>query len=167
MRGHYGGCWHAAARLPGTIWGLGVVLAQACTSAPVTTAAILARKARMTRRSPVTVATRELAYGLLASRWAPATTPSAARHPGKPDHHRADLGPDGLASDFALGAGSAVLARRRLTSLFSLLADPLRGAVPYLSYGTALPLALALAAAPSSSPSPSSPHTAGSHILDR
>jgi hypothetical protein len=47
----------------------------------------------------------------------------------------------GLASDPALGAGSTVLASRRLTSLFSLLAGALLGAVLYLHHGTALPLA--------------------------
>ena len=39
--------------------------------------------------------------------------------------------PTGLASDFALGGGSAVLASRWLTSLFSLLAGALLGAIPY------------------------------------
>jgi hypothetical protein len=52
----------------------------------------------------------------------------------------------GLASDFALGTGSAVLASRRLTSLFSLLAGALLGAILYPHHGTALPLALAAAA---------------------
>jgi uncharacterized membrane protein YoaK (UPF0700 family) len=70
----------------------------------------------------------------------------------------------GLASDFGLGGGSTVLARRRLTSLFSLLAGALLGAVLYLHYGTALPLALATAAELISA---AFPRTAGSHILDR
>jgi len=73
----------------------------------------------------------------------------------------------GLASDFALGGGSHVLASRRLTSLFSLLADALLGAVLYLHlhHGIALPLALAAAAELSSAAV--FPRTRGSHILDR
>ena len=75
----------------------------------------------------------------------------------------------GLASDFALGGGSHVLASRRLTSLFSLLADALLGAVLYLHlnlhHGTALPLALAAAVELISITVFA--RTAGSHILDR
>lgn len=75
----------------------------------------------------------------------------------------------GLASDFALGGGSHVLASRRLTSLFSLLAGALLGAVLYLHlnlhHGTALPLALAAAVELISITVFA--RTAGSHILDR
>src|SRR5271165_5784409 len=71
----------------------------------------------------------------------------------------------GLASDFALGGGSAVLATRRLTSLFSLLAGALLGATLYLHHGTALPLALAAAVELISAAVFA--RTAGSHILDR
>ena len=71
----------------------------------------------------------------------------------------------GLASDFALGGGSAVLATRRLTSLFSLLAGALLGATLYLRHGTALPLAVAVAVELISAAVFA--RTAGSHILDR
>src|SRR5271166_5147888 len=71
----------------------------------------------------------------------------------------------GLASDFALGAGSTTLASRRLASLFSLLAGALLGAVFYLHHGTALPLALAAAAELLSVAVFA--RMAGSHILDR
>ena len=71
----------------------------------------------------------------------------------------------GLASDLALGGGSAVLARRRLTSLCSLLAGALLGAVLYLRHGTALPLALAAAVEFISITVFA--RMAGSHILDR
>jgi len=71
----------------------------------------------------------------------------------------------GLASDFALGAGSTVLARRRLTSLFSLLAGALPGPTLYLHYRTALRLAVTATAGLISVTV--SARTAGSHILDR
>ncbi len=75
----------------------------------------------------------------------------------------------GLASDFALGGGSHGLASRRLTSLFSLLAGALLGAVLYLHlhlhHGTALPLAIAAAVELISATV--FPRTKGSHILDR
>jgi Protein of unknown function (DUF1275) len=71
----------------------------------------------------------------------------------------------GLASDFALGARSAVLASRRLTSLFSLLAGALLGATLYLHHGTALPLAIAAAVELISVTAFA--RMAGSHILDR
>ena len=71
----------------------------------------------------------------------------------------------GLASDLTLGGDSAVLARRRLTSLCSLLAGALLGAVLYLHHGTALPLALAATAELISITTFAL--TAGSHILDR
>ena len=58
-----------------------------------------------------------------------------------------------LASDFALGGGSAVLASLRLTSPFSLLAGALLGATLYLHHSTALPLAVAAVAELSLSPS--------------
>jgi len=75
----------------------------------------------------------------------------------------------GLASDFTLGGGSHGLASRRLTSLFSLLAGALLGAVLYLHlhlhHGTALPLAVAAAVELISATV--FPRTKGSHILDR
>ncbi len=74
----------------------------------------------------------------------------------------------GLASDFALGGGSIVLASRRLTSLFSLLAGALLGATLYLHHSTALPLAVAAAAAAVELISVTVfARTPGSHILDR
>ena len=71
----------------------------------------------------------------------------------------------GLASDFALGAGSTALASRRLTSLFSLLAGALLGATLYPHHGTALPLAIAAAAELISVTAFA--RMAGSHVLDR
>ena len=71
----------------------------------------------------------------------------------------------GLASDFALGGGFSVLASRRLTSLFSLLAGALLGATLYLHHGTALPLAVAAAVELISVTVFA--RTPGSHILDR
>ncbi len=71
----------------------------------------------------------------------------------------------GLASDFALGAGSTALASRRLTSLFSLLAGALLGATLYLHHGTALPLAIAAAVELISVTGFA--RMAGSHVLDR
>ncbi len=71
----------------------------------------------------------------------------------------------GLASDLALGGGSAVLARRRLTSLFSLLAGALLGATLYLHHSTALPLGIAAAVELISITVFA--RMAGSHILDR
>ncbi len=73
----------------------------------------------------------------------------------------------GLASDFALGGGSIVLASRRLTSLFSLLAGALLGATLYLHHSTALPLAVAAAAAVELISVTVFARTPGSHILDR
>ena len=70
-----------------------------------------------------------------------------------------------LASDSALGGGFSVLASRRLTSLFSLLAGALLGATLYLHHSTALPLAVAAAVELASVTVFA--RTPGSHILDR
>jgi hypothetical protein len=96
-----------------------------------------------------------LAFAMGAQRYHP-----PARDSDQPDHDRAGVGPD--RPGLTLGGGSAVLARRQLTSPFSQLAGALLGATLYLHHGTALPLALAGAAEILSAAV--SPRTRRSHI---